>query len=79
MRVHIVLEEEIVDQIDSIAGVRRRSAYITDAVRRALDEDRRWELIWSGIGSIPDRGHDWDEDPVAWVREQRHADPRRVG
>jgi hypothetical protein len=79
MRVHITLDEELVDQIDHVAGPRRRSTYITEAVRRALEADRRWELIWSGVGSISDRGHEWDEDPAGWVREQRHADPRRVG
>jgi hypothetical protein len=77
--VHIALDEAVVDQIDRVAGPRRRSAYIAEAVRRALEEDRRWELIWSGVGSISDPGHDWDDDPAAWVREQRHADARRVG
>jgi len=27
----------------------------------------------------PDDGHPWDEDPAAWVREQRRADARRTG
>ena len=79
MRVHITLDEEIVDEIDRVAGPRQRSTYITQAVRRALDDARRWELIWSAVGSIPDHGHKWDTDPAAWVREQRQADPRRVG
>jgi hypothetical protein len=43
------------------------------------DEERRWELIESGLGAIPDEGHEWDEDPAAWVREQRFQDERRVG
>ena len=30
-------------------------------------------------GSIPDSGHDWDDDPAKWVHDQRRADPRRVG
>jgi hypothetical protein len=79
MRVHISLDDDTVDRIDRTVGPRRRSTYIAEAVRRALDEDRRWELIWSAVGSIPDRGHEWDDDPAAWVREQRRTDPRRVG
>ena len=79
MRVHISLDSAIVDQIDGRVGARRRSRYIAEAVERALDEDRRWELIWSAVGSIPDHGHEWDDDPAAWVREQRRADARRVG
>jgi hypothetical protein len=79
MRVHISLDDELVDEIDRRAGLRGRSGYIAEAVAQRLEHDRRWEKIWSAVGSIPDTGHDWDEDPAAWVREQRRADPRRVG
>lgn len=79
MRVHITLGEALVRELDRRVGARRRSAYIARAVERALDEDRRWELIESSLGSIADRDHDWDEDVRGWVREQRRADERRVG
>lgn len=79
MRVHISLEDELVDQVDHRVGPRQRSTYISEAVAQRLDRDRRWEKIWSAVGSIPDTGHEWDEDPAAWVHEQRRADPRRVG
>lgn len=79
MRVHITLDRGIVEEVDRRVGARRRSAYIAEAVRRALDDDGRWELIGSAIGAIPHRGHGWDEDPAAWVRTQRHGDRRRVG
>lgn len=57
-------------------GARRRSSFIAEAVRRALDDEHRWESIESAIGSIPDSGHDWDHDVADWVHRQRHADPR---
>jgi len=79
MRLHITLEDDLVRQLDSRVGYRRRSAFIAAAVRQALDDERRWELIESAIGSIPAEGHEWDEDPAAWVAAQRRADPRRVG
>lgn len=79
MRVHITLEEELVRELDRRVGSRRRSSYIADAVERALDSDRRWESIEAALGSIPDIGHDWDEDAARWVRDQRHADDQRVG
>lgn len=50
-----------------------------NVIKDALTFEERWEAIESAIGSIPDTGHDWDEDPAAWVRAQRRADPRRVG
>jgi hypothetical protein len=79
MRLHISLEDELVAELDRRVGRRRRSAFIARAVREALDDERRWELIESALGSIPDTGHEWDDDPAAWVRAQRRADPRRVG
>ena len=79
MRVHITLADELVRELDRRVGARRRSAYITRAVERALDEDHRWELLESSIGSISDAGHEWDEDAQRWVHDQRRADDRRVG
>jgi Arc/MetJ-type ribon-helix-helix transcriptional regulator len=79
MRVHITLEDDLVRDLDRRVGSRRRSSFIAQAVRQALEEERRWELIESALGSIDDEEHAWDDDPAAWVREQRHADPSRVG
>ncbi len=79
MRVHINLEDELVDELDKQIGKRKRSAYIASLIREALDERRRWEGIRAAYGSIEDGGHDWDDDPAAWVRAQRRSDPRRVG
>ena len=79
MRVHILLENELVEEIDQKVGPRRRSSYIAEAVRRQLESERRWAKIWSAVGSIADQGHPWDDDPAAWVHEQRRADPRSVG
>jgi hypothetical protein len=79
VRLHIFLEDDLVAELDRRVGTRRRSAYIADAVRAALDDERRWELIESSIGSIPDGGHAWDTDPAAWVHDQRRSDVRRTG
>jgi len=79
MRLHITLSDELVSELDRRVGARGRSAFIAGAVREALDDERRWELIESALGSIDDEGHEWDDDPAAWVREQRSADPSRVG
>jgi hypothetical protein len=46
---------------------------------QSAEDKRRWDEIIASLGSIPDHGHEWDEDPAAWVRAQRRGDPRRVG
>lgn len=79
MRIHITLDDELVAELDRRAGARRRSAFITELIRRALDDERRWDEIEAALGQIDDEGHDWDEDPAAWVRSQRRTDARRAG
>lgn len=79
MRVHINLDESLLAEVDRYAGPRGRTAFIERALRQALDVERRWAAIEAGIGSIADTGHEWDEDPAAWVRAQRFSDPARVG
>jgi predicted transcriptional regulator len=79
MRVHISLDEELVRDLDEIAGPRGRSAFIEQAVRDRVERERRWKKMRSAIGSISDEGHPWDADVAAWVHESRREDPRRVG
>lgn len=79
MRLHITLDDADVRRLDERVGARRRSRFISEAVRQALDESERWESLESAIGSIPDADHEWDDDPAAWVRRERRADRARVG
>lgn len=79
MRLHIRLDDDLVGELDSRAGVRGRSAYIEATLRRALDDERRWEQIASAVGAIGGGKHEWDDDPADWVHAQRAEDARRVG
>jgi metal-responsive CopG/Arc/MetJ family transcriptional regulator len=79
MRLHITLSDDVVRELDSRVGPRRRSAFIVAAVRAALDDASRWDRIESALATIADDGHDWDEDPAAWVHQQRGTDASRIG
>ena len=79
MRLHITLADELVRDLDRRVGPRRRSGFIARAVRLALEDEQRWELVESSLGSIDDEGHEWDADPAAWVRTNRRTDVARVG
>jgi metal-responsive CopG/Arc/MetJ family transcriptional regulator len=79
MRLHISLDDELVEQLDQRVGSRQRSAFISDTVRRALEDERRWDDIEAGLGALAQREHEWDGDPAGWVTAQRSADARRVG
>lgn len=79
MRIHIALDEQLVAELDRRAGVRKRSAFVAELIKRGLDDERRWDEIQAALGSLADSGHDWDNDPAAWVRQQRQGDERRSG
>lgn len=79
MRLHISLEDDLVTQLDRRVGRRRRSAFIGETVRRALEDERRWDDIEASLGALAGRKHDWDDDPAGWVTAQRSGDPARVG
>lgn len=77
MRLHIALDDELVAELDRRAGPRQRSQFIAELIRRGLDDERRWDEIESALGQMDDTGHEWDDNPAAWVRSQR-SDERRA-
>lgn len=80
MRLHITLDDDLVADLDQLVGPGKRSAFITTAVRKAIEESKRWEGIFDSLGSLPpEGGGKWGDDPDAWVRNERRADPGRVG
>jgi metal-responsive CopG/Arc/MetJ family transcriptional regulator len=60
MRLHITLDDELVDELDSRVGRRQRSAFIAATIRNALDDERRWDDIEAGFGALAEREHEWD-------------------
>ncbi|HSH59250.1 MAG TPA: hypothetical protein VK988_06325 [Acidimicrobiales bacterium] len=79
MRMHIDMDDELVADVDAVAGRRGRSRFVREAVLVALDQRKRADLIRAARGSVIDEGHDWDDDPARWVRRQRRTDRRRTG
>ena len=77
MRLRITLPAELVHGVDRRMGARGRSSFIARAVERALEDERRWELIESSLGAIKDHGHQWDDSPARWVHGERRADSNR--
>ena len=79
MRMRIELDDAIVGEIDAIAGPRRRSAFVRNAITEAIERHRRARHLREAAGMLRDSEHEWDDDPAAWVSRQRGGDPRRVG
>jgi predicted transcriptional regulator len=79
MRMHIELADELIAKVDKLSGPRGRSAFVRQAIERAVEQEQRWTDLESAAASIDDSGHAWDADPGRWVRDQRRADQRRAG
>jgi len=60
-----------VAELDRRVGPRQRSAFVVAAVQTALADERRWDDLAASVGVLTEP-HEWDDDPAAWVREQRH-------
>lgn len=74
MRIHVHLDDDIVDQLDERCGPRERSAFIVNAITRALEFETQWDTLEAAIGSVASRGHAWQTDPEQWVRAERLAE-----
>lgn len=82
MRTHISLPEELVREIDEFAGPRGRSAFIEDAVRRKLLNERQKRAIERAKdlpGLDPTKYPYWATPELTsqWVDAMRRADEER--
>lgn len=73
MRLHVYLDDDLVEELDREVGARGRSAFLEECLRAELDRRRRWRSIWSAFEGPPidEEGHPWDPDPATYVHEER--------
>lgn len=80
MRVHIVIPEELISEVDELVGARRRSQFFEDAVREKLKHMKLLTAAESAAGSLADvdtPGWESSEAAAAWVDAVRRADNQR--
>jgi hypothetical protein len=83
MRTHISLPEELVREIDEFAGPRGRSAFIEDAVRRKLLNERQKRAIarTADLPPLDPKKHPhWATPELTskWVRDIRRETDERL-
>ncbi|MBI2912278.1 MAG: hypothetical protein HYY05_09045 [Chloroflexi bacterium] len=77
MRAHVILPEELVNEVDQVAGTRKRSAFFEAAIREKLARERQSEALRGLAGILaPEDYPEWatPEQTSAWVRAQRRLD-----
>lgn len=78
-RAHVIIEEDIVKEIDSLVGKRRRSSFISEATKKELKRLKQASLIKKLKGVWKDKDHPEmavKEGTYKWVRKLRDEDEK---
>ena len=80
-KAHLVIPEEILIEVDRIAGKRRRSLFITEATQEKLEREKFLRVLDETKGAWTDKNHPelrTDTDVEQYVREKRQSYRRRM-
>ena len=76
VRTNVTLPEELLRQIDDVAGPRGRSAYLADAAAQKVKRDLQRRAFEATAGVMAGkRGHMDPDEILAFVRDLRAGDP----
>lgn len=82
MRAHISLPDDLIEEVDKLAGPRKRSQFIEDAVRaKVLNErQRRAAERYIASGGLKEIPPEWSTPAKTseWVRKSREMDNERL-
>jgi metal-responsive CopG/Arc/MetJ family transcriptional regulator len=81
MRAHVVLPEDLVAEVDRIAGKRKRSEFIEEAVRERVRREKLRDVLKRAAGSMnPADYPEWStpEKTSKWVHDMRRADDKPI-
>ena len=78
-RTHVVVLEELVEEIDKLSGKRKRSWFITQAVRKEIQRLNLLKAVKETAGAWKDKDHpEFKEGVDNWVRSLREEDEKRL-
>ncbi|MGH9659174.1 MAG: hypothetical protein ACRD96_11565 [Bryobacteraceae bacterium] len=77
-RAHVLLPEDLVAQIDTLVGSRRRSAFLAEIARREVKRLHLIQLLESGKRGWKEKDHpELAKGAAAWVSRMRREDSQR--
>ena len=76
-RAHIVLPDELLADVDALVGPRRRSAFLAEVIREAVNRRRLLEFLSSPEPVLKNEEYpEFRDGSEAWVRRRREEDRR---
>jgi metal-responsive CopG/Arc/MetJ family transcriptional regulator len=81
MRTHVVLRDDLVDELDKLVGKRGRSAFINDALEERLRREKLGRAMKAAAGIAKAEDYpEWEtpEKVAAWVRKLRRESNKRL-
>jgi hypothetical protein len=82
-RAHIVLPEDLLEEVDALVGPRRRSEFFVEAAREKVRREKLRRAAHAVAGSLADTpipGWESSEEARAWVRSLRQeSDEKSLG
>ena len=78
-RTHVVVPEELVEEIDRLSGKRKRSWFITKAITREIKRLNYLNAVKETAGAWDDKDHpEFKKGLESWVRSLRDEDEKRL-
>lgn len=78
-RAHVVIPQELIEQIDAVVGPRGRSAFLVETARAELRKRALLAFLNSKEPAWKDEDHpELAEGSVAWIKKMRESDEARL-
>ena len=78
-RTHIVIPEEMADEIDRIVGKRGRSQFLVEAAQREIRRLRMIRAVERAVGSWKATDHpELKQGAASWVRKVRQEEEKQL-
>lgn len=80
-KAHLVIPQEVLEEVDRVAGKRRRSLFVAEATKEKLERERFLSVLEETSGAWTDSNHPelkTIKDVDRYVREKRRTYRKRV-
>ena len=80
-KAHLVIPQDILEEVDQVAGKRRRSSFIAEATREKLERERFLKVLDETQGAWSDKNHPdlkTAGDMERFIRDKRQSYRKRL-